>query len=37
MEPDDEVQNTGDWDKLSPLTLTDISQTGYIGGRVEYD
>jgi hypothetical protein len=34
MEPDDEVQETGDWDRLSHPTLTDIS---HIGGRVEYD
>jgi hypothetical protein len=37
IEPDDEVQKTGDWDRLSPPTLTDISQIGHIGGRVEYD
>jgi hypothetical protein len=29
MEPDDEVQKTGDWDRLSPPTLTDISQIGH--------
>jgi hypothetical protein len=37
MEPGDEVQKTDDWDKLSPPTLTDISQIEHIGGRVEYD
>jgi hypothetical protein len=37
MEPDDEVQKTGDWDRLSPPTLLDISQIGHINGGVEYD
>jgi hypothetical protein len=37
MELDDEVQKTGGWDRLSPPTLTDISQSRHIGGRVEYD
>jgi hypothetical protein len=37
MEPDDEVQKTGDWDRLSPPMLTDISQIGHIDGRVQYD
>jgi hypothetical protein len=37
MEPDGEVQKTGEWDRLSPPILTDMSQIGYIGGRVEYD
>jgi hypothetical protein len=32
MEPDDEVQKTGDWDRLSPPTLHDISSLGYIDG-----
>jgi hypothetical protein len=37
MEPEDEVQKTSDWNRLSPSTLTDISQMGHIGGRVKYD
>jgi hypothetical protein len=37
MEPDDEVQKTGDWDRLSHPTLTDISQIGHIGDRIKYD
>jgi hypothetical protein len=37
MEPDDEVPKTGDWNRLSPPTLTGISQIGHIGGRVKYD
>jgi hypothetical protein len=37
MEPDDEVQKTGDWDRLSPPTLTDISQIRHIGGLVDSD
>jgi hypothetical protein len=34
---DDEVQKTGDWDRLNLPTLTDISSVGHIGGQVEYD
>jgi hypothetical protein len=37
MEPDDEVQKTGDWDRQNPSPSTDISQIGHLGGRVEYD
>jgi hypothetical protein len=36
MEPVDEIQKTGDWDRSSRPTLTDISQVENIGGRVEY-
>jgi hypothetical protein len=37
MQPDDEVQKTGDWKRLSRTTLTDLSQIEHIIGRVEYD
>jgi hypothetical protein len=37
MEPDDEIPKTGDWDRSSRPTLTDISQVEHTGGRVEYD
>jgi hypothetical protein len=37
MEPDDEIQKTGDWDWSSRPMLTDISQVEHIGGLVEYD
>jgi hypothetical protein len=37
MEPDDEIQKIGDWNRLNHPTLTDISQIGHTGGRVGYD
>jgi hypothetical protein len=37
MEPNDEVRKTGDEVRLSPPTLTDISQIGHIDDRAEYD
>jgi hypothetical protein len=37
MEPDGEFQKAGDWGRVSPPTLIDISHIGHTGGRVEYD
>jgi hypothetical protein len=37
MEPDDEIQKTGDWDMLSPPTLTIIYRTaGCINGAMDW-